>query len=130
MTSKNIAIRVINTTVVTKVTDANGKESWVKKLDEYTKRPIFTDNLMITLLQSDLEEHQMSSRLTAKQVSAIAKVNDKVKYVPNTVYVQTKEELRDETLFDNGDVRRPPEVMYIYKPEAYPITIDRKALFG
>ena len=130
MTSKNIAIRVINTTVVTKVTDANGKESWVKKLDEYTKRPIFTDNLMITLLQSDLEEHQMSSRLTAKQVSAIAKVNDKVKYVPNTVYVQTKEELRDETLFDNGDVRRPPEVMYIYKPEADPITIDRKALFG
>ena len=130
MTSKNIAIRVINTTVVRKVTDDNGNESWVKKLDEYTKRPIFTDNLMITLLQSDLEEHQMSSRLSAKQVSAIAKVNDKVKYVPNTVYVQTKEELRDETLFDNGDVRRPPEVMYIYKPETDPVTIDRKALFG
>tara|TARA_R110002020_G_scaffold309037_3_gene524575 strand:+ start:3541 stop:3933 length:393 start_codon:yes stop_codon:yes gene_type:complete len=130
MTSKNIAIRVINTTVVRKVTDGNGNESWVKKLDEYTKRPIFTDNLMITLLQSDLEEHQMSSRLSAKQVSAIAKVNDKVKYVPNTVYVQTKEELRDETLFDNGDVRRPPEVMYIYKPETDPVTIDRKALFG
>ena len=130
MTSKNIAIRVNNTNVVTKVTDANGKESWVKKVDEYTRRPIFTDNLMITLLQSDLEEHQMSSRLTAKQVSAIAKVNDKVKYVPNTVYVQTKEELRDETLFDNGDVRRPPEVMYIYKPETDPVTIDRKALFG
>ena len=130
MNSKNIAIRVSNTSVVRKVTDANGKESWVKKLDEYTKRPIFTDNLMITLLQSDLEENQMSSRLTAKQVSAIAKVNDKVKYVPNTVYVQTSELMRDETLFDNGDVRRPPEVMYIYKPETDPVTIDRKALFG
>lgn len=130
MSNNKLAIRVNNTNVVSKVTDANGKESWVKKLDEYTKRPIFTKNLMITITQEDMEDGSMPSRLSAKQVSNIASVNDKLMYEPNKVYVQTSEQELDETYFDNGDVREPPRLMYVYKPEVDPVFIDRKMLFG